>query len=367
MSFTDKIEKSYDKTFDICQKKLMCVAFKCACLMLLVEILFFIYYLVNDLITISKCTYFFLYIIKPTIINFSIWFLGKILYNSKKISRTQQLAIPLIIILVISTTCATIHYTFPVLCGMLVAPIYISTIYGNKIIERNITLCTFLAQTVMVICIFNDKYSSRPNLLGFNIILSYASILLAHYISTTIILHEKRKELVLKQNVEYNSQLEDELMIDGLTGLYNYKALFNLTKENLNNNSMQLAILDLDNFKLINDTYGHETGNKVLKKLAKLLQEIQSENIKVARYGGEEFAVLFLHEEIENSYQILEKIRRKISNVKFENIPDRKVTFSGGISSFKNNMSINDFFDSADKLLYIAKANGKNQIISNEL
>lgn len=362
----NNIEKSYDKTFITFQNHLMLVAFKSSILMIIIELLFFAYYYTNDLMDgMSVIEYILFYIVRPTFINCIAWIIGDILGKSKNIKKETKLSIPLIVFLVIASTCAATHCAFPILYGLIVIPIYASTIYADKKILKNITKYALIAQTMVTIVIYCDPYSTKPKLLFFNILLTYFCIFMTYYVSSSVILHEEKKYTILKQSVEYNKILEDELLIDGLTGLYNYRGLLNFTNDMISNTtkSTQIAILDVDNFKSINDTYGHEVGNVVLKKLGVLLQGIQSENIKVARYGGEEFAVLFINQEIEKSYEILDEVRKELSNYNFIDIPDKKITFSAGLSSYIQNMDIKDFFDSADKLLYMAKLNGKNQVI----
>ena len=99
---------------------------------------------------------------------------------------------------------------------------------------------------------------------------------------------------------------------------------------------LYFCIIDIDDFKSVNDTYGHEFGNTVLINLAKELQNINQSNIFVARYGGEEFGILFADYEYTEAYNIINDIRIKFNNIKYENIP-QQFTFSGGITEYKKN------------------------------
>lgn len=360
----NKIQNSYNEAFDDFQNHLMIFAFRTSIAMIIIEILFFTYYYFIGIEGMTAAEYLLFYLIRPTLINTIAWIIGYFLEKNSKIPKRIKLSIPLVIFLIISANCAATHNAFPILYGLIVFPIYASTIYADKKILKNMTILAIILELIVTIIIYSDPYSTRPTQLGFNIILTFFCIIMTYFVSSSIILHEKRKEQILQKNVEYNKQLEDELLIDGLTGLYNYRGLLNFTKSNVsNNNKMQMAILDLDNFKSINDTYGHEVGNVVLKKLAELLKELQSENTKVARYGGEEFAVLFLNQKIEDSYKELDEIRKKLEIINFEDIPDKSITFSAGISSYNKTMNIREFFETADKLLYEAKINGKNQVV----
>lgn len=361
----NKIRNSYSEAFGAFQNHLMIFAFRTSITMIFIELLFFAYYYFNGIEGMTAIEYFLFYLIRPTIINTTAWIIGYFLEKSPKLPNRIKLSIPLVIFLIIAANCAATHNAFPILYALIVFPIYASTIYADKKILKSMTILAIIAEIIVTIIIYSDPYSTRPTQLGFNIILTFFCIIMTYFVSSSIILHEKRKEQILQENVEYNKQLEDELLIDGLTGLYNYRGLLNFTKSNVanNNDSMQMAILDLDNFKSINDTYGHEVGNVVLRKLAELLKELQSENTKVARYGGEEFAVLFLNQKIEESYKELDTVRKKLEMINFEDIPDKSITFSAGISSYNETMNVREFFETADKLLYEAKVNGKNQVV----
>lgn len=129
---------------------------------------------------------------------------------------------------------------------------------------------------------------------------------------------------------------------------------------------LAMIMLDIDNFKSFNDTYGHLCGDVVLKRVAKIIKDNCRHNDIAARYGGEEMALLLPKTDIEAAKNAAERIRANIESekVNFDGV-DVSVTVSVGVSEFicDKDKSNNDFINRTDKALYVAKRNGKNQVV----
>lgn len=126
---------------------------------------------------------------------------------------------------------------------------------------------------------------------------------------------------------------------------------------------LSLAIMDIDNFKNINDNYGHLEGDRVLKNIASILLKNVREVDVVARWGGEEFVLLMDETSANKAFVVCEKLRIAIEELKIENLPS--ITISIGLTSVKNEDNIESFFKRADDALYKAKQSGKNRVIIN--
>lgn len=175
----------------------------------------------------------------------------------------------------------------------------------------------------------------------------------------------------IMQEVEYKNQLlEKSSKTDFLTDLYNHQAFYQ-SLENIAavKTPLTLIMMDIDNFKKINDDYGHIAGDFILREVAQIIKSSVRGTDIAARYGGEEFAILLPASDLEVGCQIAERIRSEIEAYPFvidkQRIP---VTISGGvgvssISLSKNEQSI--FVDCVDELLYTAKHSGRNLIISH--
>jgi diguanylate cyclase (GGDEF)-like protein len=160
----------------------------------------------------------------------------------------------------------------------------------------------------------------------------------------------------------YINKLEELNKRDFLTELYNKNQFYeNLKKVEKEEKIYSIFFIDIDDFKRINDSFGHMTGDHILEELGKMIKKYENKMIIPFRYGGEEFSILIKKYDREKSYLVAEEIRKKIEKKLFyKNI---KVTISGGIADNSNNNNYSDIIEMADSNLYRAKNNGKNQIV----
>ena len=163
-------------------------------------------------------------------------------------------------------------------------------------------------------------------------------------------------------------KFEKIAMTDPLTGLYNrikFTELF-LSEYNImmqRNNSMSLILIDLDNFKEINDTYGHNTGDRVLKQVSKIFLDIIRNVDIVCRWGGEEFVVLLPTANPEQAAKIAEKIRFTLDDYHSEEM--LHITASFGVTSVREEDTLDEVINRADQALYNAKNAGRNCVRTN--
>lgn len=170
-------------------------------------------------------------------------------------------------------------------------------------------------------------------------------------------------------NIINNQQkmLERQAEIDPLTGLLN-RMLLNKTLEQavqLNHRSgmsMTLVTIDLDRFKTINDTFGHNIGDKVLRGIGEFFDQRIRRTDKVFRIGGEEFLVLLYDTDIEHGRKVAEELRSGSASLSL--IPDQPVTISIGVTALKPGENGEEWMKRCDDKLYQAKMNGRNTIVS---
>jgi len=172
-----------------------------------------------------------------------------------------------------------------------------------------------------------------------------------------------------KELEEVNAQLKINSETDFLTKLpnrrfYERRLLENIATAKRNNTYLSLLIVDIDNFKSYNDTYGHDFGDEILRQIAdSIANSIPRSTDLVSRFGGEEFAVLLPNTDTEHSFVIAEKIRKNIIslNLKYNQATAGVVTVSIGIEALKgDDLNKNDLFKNSDIALYLAKDSGKN-------
>jgi diguanylate cyclase (GGDEF)-like protein len=123
-------------------------------------------------------------------------------------------------------------------------------------------------------------------------------------------------------------------------------------------------MLDIDHFKSVNDTYGHPTGDRVLKNLARILQQRLRQTDVIGRYGGEEFAVILVGADGENAIRLMNEIRERFGQLRQQS-DDKEffVTLSCGTAESHHYNSITDLGSAADKALYQAKRTGRNRVV----
>ncbi|MCL1926610.1 MAG: diguanylate cyclase [Syntrophorhabdaceae bacterium] len=171
------------------------------------------------------------------------------------------------------------------------------------------------------------------------------------------------------QDVTEMAELVETNQRDFLTGTYNRRFLFNRLKEEFERHRrykrpMSLLIIDIDHFKLVNDTYGHQCGDFVLKSVCDTIQSALRRVDILARYGGEEFCCILPETPFENSHLVAERIRSQVEATLFEyNGNFIKVTVSIGIPKpAEPTDSLETLLKNADSALYEAKAFGRNRV-----
>lgn len=164
---------------------------------------------------------------------------------------------------------------------------------------------------------------------------------------------------------KYNKKMRDELKYDDLTQIYNRKHFIKMTSElwqksEETKREFCIVIADIDYFKNVNDTHGHQYGDTVLIEFASILKNSVRSNDIVARYGGEEF-ILYIETEEENALRVIENLRIKVEEYAFGE-KGIHLTASFGIAKYIENSTMHTLTHRADVALYQAKASGRNQV-----
>ena len=175
--------------------------------------------------------------------------------------------------------------------------------------------------------------------------------------------------IFLRYMVELNGKLSIQAHTDTLSGLANRRSAFEQISKHISfikrkQYQASLIMMDIDNFKNVNDEYGHIAGDEAIKVFAQLMQDETRKYDVACRYGGEEF-LLFLPDTTEQrAYEIAERIRTKLENTTIENFDtDFSVTASMGVTSWNMTATIEGNIEKADKALYQAKKEGRNKAI----
>lgn len=156
---------------------------------------------------------------------------------------------------------------------------------------------------------------------------------------------------------------------DALTELYNHKTFHEYLDSLIGQSDqsglpLHLALLDIDGFKGINDTFGHWAGDRILGRVADVIRTTVTPDDFVARYGGEEFALIFTNKTADEALQLADLIRHRISELPHPELEGKCVTVSIGFRSYSSGDGKEKLFKGADTLLYAAKNSGKNRTIA---
>jgi diguanylate cyclase (GGDEF)-like protein len=167
--------------------------------------------------------------------------------------------------------------------------------------------------------------------------------------------------------------LRSLMVRDSMTGLFNHTTITQMLEHAVANAArgagvLCFAMIDIDNFKQVNDTHGHQTGDQVIQALARILQQRLRHSDMVGRYGGEEFAVVLQDVSVSAAIRLLDELRQDFARVLFHSADgDFSCTFSVGLASYKGYPRAEQLCDAADKALYQAKHKGRNCVVVDTL
>lgn len=219
---------------------------------------------------------------------------------------------------------------------------------------------------------FHDNFLKLAYAIFASLILLVIGLSIAVVLVLPIIRKQMHKESTLQTLTESLSArsvtLEHEALTDGLTGMHNRRYFDDAMAEYLDqfrkiDKPLGLMILDLDLFKKVNDTYGHDVGDEVLRQVSRCLQEFTRYHDVVARLGGEEFAVVAPNMSRESLFKLADRIRYAISslNITSGNVHLR-VTMSIGLAVWDHKETADELYKRADLQLYQAKRTGRNRV-----
>jgi diguanylate cyclase len=182
--------------------------------------------------------------------------------------------------------------------------------------------------------------------------------------------HVDRSQEEIRKLQQELVKLSDTVRTDQLTGVLNRRGLdealkVEIARAHRSQSQLSVAFIDIDNFKAMNDTYGHDVGDRALQHLAKLMQDTVRPTDVVSRLGGEEFVVLLPDTNIDEAVITVTRLQRALTKTLFmQNNQKLLITFSAGISLLKTGESEASVVGRADQAMYLAKKTGKNRVMT---
>ncbi len=266
-------------------------------------------------------------------------------------------------IVLIGWDCSFQHFIFILLLFSLLTS-YLGIFYK---IGATVFLMFFrLALYLYIHSIKPFYFVSHNAQIALNAINTIASFLLFFIISMLFSMDSMAMEEKL---VKYNKKIEKLAKTDALTGLPNRRDALERLEKHLKHSKdsdffLCMAIGDIDFFKKINDTYGHEAGDSVLTQLSDIFRETMEQNGFAARWGGEEFLFVFTEANGDDCAMLLNELRAKIQKATFKyNDIEMHLTMTFGLEEYDFQSSIDNALNSADEKLYLGKSRGRNQVV----
>jgi diguanylate cyclase len=266
------------------------------------------------------------------------------------------------------------HPTVPATCAIFVLPTLVSVVYFEV---RKVLFTTALSFASILVLYFGDT-TFRATVSMIEIISLCAIVLGGCYVAIEIMQRSIELSNHLQTTLESNERLriqnilmESASKLDGLTETYNHKTFHEHLEELIQRSealgaTIHLLLIDIDDFKQVNDRYGHRVGDVILRGVAALIQSQLTPNDFLARYGGEEFTVVMVGRSFEDTLDTAELIRASVADALHEEVDNKPVTVSIGLSQYAPGKGKETFFAEADESLYCAKRYGKNQVQSHK-
>ncbi len=361
----EKLERIYSEDQQKWCKAIFAANIIFAGVIFLMELILWLVFEIQGLRDQPLGVYFFWYMFLPTFLNASILGIGAVVMQRRWVKHELLNSVPVIQMTLICFVLSTIHHVFFVTFATFCFPIFISAIFQERKLTRRITVLCLICLTVMMY--LGPKITQVENRYLFSSYLIAAAIVLsANILCELLMRYESQKDRKLEMLHRSRMEILEQLKYDQKTGLYGHTSFQTGMKMLVNEaevgNRPAVAVLDIDDFKKVNDTYGHVKGDIVILELARIMREACGDKYFPARFGGEEFAILFRNGTIDDYIQTVERIRREIERTEFD-FRKSPVTISAGIAIWKKGWGTTEFFNRADEALYISKRQGKNRTI----
>ena len=303
---------------------------------------------------------FLVYFSIPTIMVYIVGFF--LIHKEKLLAYVRLVFTWLTLYMCVTTVCLGHSYGFHLYCFSVIPISFITEYMGYKIHSRHIKALYFslgmAALAVMstaYVTYFGPVYEREQKYAAIFWLMNSVSVLGFLIFYTNYLIHAI---------ISSEEKLNEIAMVDRLTGLYNRHYMIScLDKMNTDYNSACLAMADIDDFKKINDFYGHNAGDLVLEKVSEKMKSVCS-GCTVSRWGGEEFLIL-IPRSVSDPEKLMEDLRSDIAGEKisFEE-SEITVTITAGMAKRQDGQSIDKWIQTVDSKLYDGKHSGKNRIVS---
>lgn len=303
-------------------------------------------------------------LVAPIVINTIAHLSARAIVNNPATSRDVKNRAIVIAALVTSFVVAVLHKAYIVTSCAFIFPMILSAAFNDiKLLNTS-----FFGAVIIVLCvIFAFRFDGTADLTTvLNLFILIGFVYVSYLCATISINFSAQNYNTIESQSKENNKLMENTRKDLMTELYNHTAFTADLEAAVSAGPgvapLCLAMIDVDDFKNVNDTYGHDCGDEVLIYLAEILQNHCTKQDTAFRYGGEEFAVLFLKKDLMAVTGMLQHILEEFRAHRFS-FTEQKITFSAGVAQYVPGLTADAFFEQADQTLYQAKRAGKNRIL----
>ena len=308
--------------------------------------------------------------VTPTLIGFIVLVVTNSLIENPDIALANKPYIAFISLDIMCLVTTFVHTEFMGLWTSFMLPVMVAAIFGKKEYSRTALeigifgiLVSFVVKAVADTPKDFDISASVMHLY-----IALYLLVVSYLVSMLILRFVESNAALINEQLATQQNLTEAVKVDMMTGLLNHTAFYDELDKQIrlsdrNGFPLCISVVDIDNFKSVNDTFGHANGDKVLIRLSEILKDVCKNHV-VCRYGGEEFSVIFINCKKKEAVALMEEVLERFRNTDFEWC-SHPITFSCGVCQhYDIRVTAEDFFMQCDKYLYRAKRNGKNQVIS---
>lgn len=300
------------------------------------------------------------YLAVPFMGNFTLMMIAAKTLQSKKMSEKRKIYIITAVMSVMAYWIYNIHMVFPVVAMVFLIPMLLTVVYADqRLTAMTAALCVLgkAGADLFPFWVPERRIALQQAAEKVDFGLSLAILLIFYGICAFMILVEKEKTDAAIRLEQERQRYQAEAITDQLTRVWNRQALrqmFQRMTEDETEERYFLAMMDLDDFKYLNDTYGHSQGDRHLKALGQVLLELSDEQVTPFRFGGDEFCVVFRGCEPERVEAVCRTIQARYAEVEVEQ-EHQTVSVSIGVAEYQKKEAPTQLLDRADKALYHAK------------
>ncbi|MGE4213925.1 MAG: GGDEF domain-containing protein [Anaerotignaceae bacterium] len=363
--------KDYEELYEKWRNVLFYTNLGMSAFVFIVEVLMYFVLARGNLILQPLPEYLTKFLILPTIINCVVICVGYIALKRACPKMKFINYIPVIQMSVICMVIACTHSFFSVTQCIFCIPIFTTLIFNDKTMTKRVAVINFL---FLIFVFISRKYSAtNATMIAYlfpEALVSFSFTISVYIVCNILINYQEEKDMLIVKGYVHKIRMQEMLNKDQKTGLYGHTALLNTLKRKTSvedgcAEEFALVIIDVDDFKKVNDTYGHAMGDQIIIALAELMKKHCGDKHLPARFGGEEFAIILNEQEKNYCFNFVEKLRKDFALIT-NDIINETVTISCGIATWTPSLTSEKLFNNADSAMHQSKTTGKNKTTNFE-